>query len=139
MASENRASIFISYAHSDGMDLATRLGDDLSQKGFEVWLDKDRIAGGACWTKEIEGAIDQSQVILALLTPGSYISEICRAEQLRSLRKGKCVIPVLAIPGSDIPLHLETKNYRDFAGSVYGSTFEELLQDISARKGVRLK
>ena len=38
---------------------------------------------------------------LALLTPGSYVSEICRAEQLRSLRKRKCVIPLKAQRGTD--------------------------------------
>src|SRR5262249_41744637 len=57
----------------------------------------------------------------------------------RSLRKGKCVIPVLAQPGSDIPLHLETKNYRNLAGSAYAPGFQKLLQDIGARKGVALK
>jgi hypothetical protein len=33
------------------------------------------------------------------------------------LRKGKRVIPILAQSGTDIPLHLETKNYRDLTGT----------------------
>ena len=33
--------------------------------------------------------------MLALLSADSYRSDICRAEQLRSLRAGKCVIPLL--------------------------------------------
>ena len=102
--------VFLSYARKDGALLANRLAGDLP----DVWLDTQRIRGGASWTVEIEEAIDRAQVVLALLTPGSYSSEICRAEQLRSLRKGKCVIPLLAAAGSDIPLHLEAKNYRDF-------------------------
>jgi len=36
--------------------------------------------------------LDDADMVLALLTPGSYISEICRAEQLRSLRHGKCMV-----------------------------------------------
>src|ERR1035437_3884071 len=107
--------IFVSYARKDGAELALRLQKDLTAAGVEVWLDTQRIGGGESWTVEIEEAIDRAQVVLALLTPGAYASEICRAEQLRSLRKGKCVIPLLAVAGSDIPLYLEGKNYRKVA------------------------
>src|SRR5271157_365363 len=106
--------IFISYAHRDGAQLAERLQKDLKAKGLDAWLDKQRLRGGASWTKDIETALDDADFVLALLTPGSYVSEICRAEQLRSLRKGKCVIPLKADRNTEIPLHLETKNYRDF-------------------------
>jgi len=64
----------------------------------------------------------------SLLSPGSYQSDICRAEQLRALRKGKRVIPILAKPGTDIPLHLETKNYRR------ADQLELLLRDIQTGK-----
>jgi len=96
--------VFISYARKDGAALAQRLQADLGATGFDAWLDTQRIAGGAIWTREIEQALDACQVALALLTPGSYVSEICRAEQLRALRKGKRVIPLLAQSASDIPL-----------------------------------
>jgi WD40 repeat protein len=123
--------VFISYARKDAAALAQRLQADLGAQGFDAWLDTQRIAGGASWTKEIEQALDACQVALALLTPGSYVSDICRAEQLRALRKGKRVIPLLAQPGSDIPLHLETKNYRDFTGAKpYAAQFRLLLEDI---------
>ena len=49
-------------------------------------------AGGTSWTKEIEVALDEAEYFLALLTRGSYVSEICRAVQLRSLRRGKCAV-----------------------------------------------
>ena len=120
----------------DGTELALRLQKDLTASGFEVWLDAQRISGGASWTAEIEEGIDRAEVVLALLTPGSYGSEICRAEQMRSLRKGKCVIPVLAA-GCEIPLYFETKNYRDFTG-VYDESFQLLLGDIEGRRGAGL-
>ena len=123
--------IFISYAHRDGAGLARRLQRSLEDEGFAAWLDKQRLQGGATWTTEIEQAIDKSRVLLALMSPGAYVSEICRAEQLRSLRKGKRLIPLLAKLGSDIPLHLEAKQYRDFSGSEpYGAQFKLLLEDI---------
>jgi WD40 repeat protein len=132
--------VFISYARKDGTELAKRLQGDLSSSGYDVWVDTQRIAGGASWTKEIENALDHSEVILALLSPGSFISEICRAEQLRSLRKGKCVIPILLQRGVDIPLYLETKNYRDFSTPEgYSRSWPALVSDIQANDGVGLK
>jgi WD40 repeat protein len=132
--------VFISYARKDGASLAHRLQSDLTKQGFDVWLDKRRITGGASWTIEIETALDGANYILALLTSGSFASEICRAEQLRSLRKGKCVIPLLAQRGADIPLHLEAKHYRDFTGDqTYANSLGELLGDIYSGNGVALK
>src|SRR5712692_3501947 len=108
MAKYGHQRIFVSYARRDGAELALRLQKDLTAAGFDVWLDTQRIGGGASWTVEIEEAIGRAQVVLALLTPGSYSSGICRAEQLRSLRKGKCVIPVLAGYGAEVvPIHFE--------------------------------
>lgn len=136
----DQGKVFISYARKDGAELAQRLQADLQQRGYEPWLDKQRIEGGASWTNSIEEAIDAADYLLALLTPGSYRSEICRAEQLRSLRKGKCVIPLMAQQGCDIPLHLEAKNYRDFSvGRKYHQSLNELLTDLRDRNGVPLK
>jgi WD40 repeat protein len=123
--------VFISYARKDAAQLAQRLQRDLSKQGFDAWLDTQRLAGGATWSSEIERAIDASRVVLALMTPGSYVSEICRAEQLRSLRKGKRVIPLLGQPDADRPLHLEAKQYLNFtSASAYRQGFEELLAAI---------
>jgi WD40 repeat protein len=132
--------IFISYARADSVELAQRLRRDLAAQGYSPWLDTDRINGGASWTTAVETALDEADVVLALMTRGSYISKICRAEQLRALRKGKCVIPLLAQRAADIPLYLEAKNYRDFsAAEAYDERFCALLDDIQAGNGVSLK
>jgi hypothetical protein len=51
---------FASYAHRDGAELAVRLQKDLTGAGCEVWLDTQRIRGGASWTVKIEKAIDRA-------------------------------------------------------------------------------
>ncbi len=131
MASPAPSRLFISYARKDGADLARRLQDDLKERGFDPWLDTHRLSGGATWTREIEVALDLADYVLVLLTYGSYVSEICRSEQLRALRKGTCVIPLKAQSNTDIPLHLEAKNYRDFTEPTqYDAQFEVLLGDI---------
>jgi len=89
MAKRALQRIFISYARLDGRQLALRLHKDLTAAGFDTWLDTTNIGGGASWTAEIEREIDRAHVVVAVLTQGSYVSPICRGEQLRSLRRGK--------------------------------------------------
>jgi hypothetical protein len=108
MPSSEPLRVFISYARRDGATLAQRLQTDVTMEGFDAWLDTppQRIAGGAVWSTEIERKIDTRPVTLALLSPGSYACEICRAEQLRALDQGNRVIPVLAVKEADRPLYL---------------------------------
>lgn len=124
--------IFISYAHRDGTKLAERLQRDLIANGLDAWRDTPKeIPGGVVWTSIIEEEIDNRDIILALLTPGSYRSHICRAEQLRALRKGKRLIPVLAAKDADIPLYNEPFQYRNFSDlDSYQTRLDELLGDI---------
>lgn len=119
--------IFISYARDDARDIALLLRDDLSAAGHDVWLDTSEIAAGASWSRDIELAIERSSVVLALLTVGSYVSDICRAEQLRALRKGLRLIPVLIQPDADRPIHLENLNYVDLA-----ERYDDLLPGLLA-------
>lgn len=130
--------IFISYARIDGKALALQLRDDLQAAGFAIWLDLSEIEGGAIWTEKIEAAIEGCDVALALLSHGSYKSEICRAEQLRAIRKGKRMIPLLVQPDADRPLHLEHINYLDFSKSDrYSDVLRDLLSDLNAGRAFR--
>jgi WD40 repeat protein len=140
MAKPPRLRIFISYARKDAASLASHLQAGLDPD-YDVWLDTARLAAGASWTLEIEKQIDRCDVLLALMTPGSYVSDICRAEQLRALRLGKRVIPLLAAPNAERPLHLETANYRDFTAVKPGpEQLRQLREDIrTGRNTVALK
>ncbi|MCC6589123.1 MAG: TIR domain-containing protein [Bryobacterales bacterium] len=133
--------VFISYARKDAAGVAQELCGRLKEAGVEAWLDTADIGGGRSWTDEIEGAIDGCDVGVALLSRGSYLSDICRAEQLRLLRKGKRVVPVVVTAGADVPLHLETKNYRDLTGKKpLDREWAALLADVgSPTEGVRLR
>jgi WD40 repeat protein len=131
--------VFISYAHKDGSALASQLCGDLVKSGYVVWLDVARLGGGSDWSREIETEIDAADVVLALLSRGSFESYVCRGEQLRSLRRGKCVVPLLVHPGADRPIYLEARQYRDFSvKGRYHQSFEELIHDIEARSSATL-
>ena len=128
-----QTNIFISYGRKDGRDLALQLRDDLAGMGYSIWLDTDEIAGGASWSRKIEEAIEHCHVTLALMSHSSYESQWCRAEQLRSLRKGKRVIPLLVQADAEIPLQLEHLNYLNFSDAAqYDRMLRDLLSDISA-------
>jgi hypothetical protein len=129
MAPIVRALIFISYAHRDGVALAVRLATDLVSNGYRTWLDRHRLAAGATWSTDIEQALDECDVVLALLSPGSLKSDICRAEQLRALRHGKRVIPIGLVDGVDRPIFLETKQYISFAPT---RSYEDAARDLIA-------
>jgi len=125
--------IFISYARKDGRDLALKLQTTLQAQDFDVWLDTSEIDGGASWSSDIEDAIDTCQTLLALLSEGSYHSEICRGEHLRALRKGKRVIPILVQTDVDRPIYLEGGNYRDMSNDTqFDTQFALLLSDMES-------
>lgn len=136
---KDAVKIFISYARVDARDVALRLRDDLRAVGYETWLDLSEIEGGSSWSREIEEAIEHCDLGLALLSQGSYVSEICRAEQLRVIRKGKRIIPLLVQPDAEPPLHLEHLNYLDFTNEGrYDEVFRDLLSDITAGRAFRV-
>ncbi len=114
-ASTSELRVFISYARRDARHLALQLCQSLNEAGIHTWLDVREIKGGISWTREIETAIDDSSTTLALISPASYTSEVCRAEQMRALRKGKRVIPILVYEDVERPLYLETLHYLDFS------------------------
>src|ERR1019366_2715392 len=137
MSPPEHPRIFISYAHRDSGDLAEKLQTDLQALGFDVWLDRLRLKGGDRCTNEIEDALDRTQVVLALLSDGSFASDTCRAEQGWSLDTGKCVIPVRVQSDCRVPLRLYTRQWIDFSDlTKYAERFRQLQESIAKRLGV---
>lgn len=106
-----RRRVFISYSRKDGSRTAYQLRDALNAAGCDTWLDAERVRGGASWSKDIEDALNKCDVLVAVISVGSYGSEICRAEHMWALDEGKHVIPVLASPNARRPVYLHTLNY----------------------------
>ncbi len=131
-------NIFISYSRKDSKELAFRLRDDLQAMGFSVWLDLSAMSGGSTWTREIQNAIEHCHVAIVLLSPGERTSHWCLSEQLHAIENGKHVIPLLAVPGTDVPMHLRPFNYLDFTvDAKYDEMFRDLRSDINAEFAFR--
>jgi hypothetical protein len=127
-AAKTPRRVFISYSRKDGSSQAHQIRDSLEAAGCDVWLDTDRIPGGASWSRDIEAALSDCDVLIAVLTEGSFVSEICRAEQMWALEERKQVIPVLATANAPRPLHLRRLNYRRLPEQQ-----SELLADLDAQ------
>jgi len=125
-------SIFVSYAHADSKEMAERLYQDLFKRGNDVWIDFSRTEGGVSWSGAIEDAIDTIDVVLVLMSKAAFRSSICRAEQLRAIRKNKPIVLVLVHSDADRPLYLEELHYIDFSKSEqYPARLNQLIEDIA--------
>jgi hypothetical protein len=131
-------NIFISYGRKDSTPFALRLRDDLEALGWRVWLDQSEIDGGDDWMSQIERAIEGCDLMLALISPHANESRWCKAEQLRALRKGKPLIPLLLFAHAEPPLHLEASNYLDFTEAErYADTLRDLISDLRTRQAMQ--
>lgn len=70
---------FVSYAREDG-EFARALVERLSELGWTVWLDEKDIPPSVPWMTEIQRAVEQSLLVIALESEHSLSSEACRIE-----------------------------------------------------------
>ncbi len=66
--------VFLSYSHSDE-DFVIELYRRLSRDGVDCFFDKESIAWGSNFVLELEKGIDESEIILLVLSP-----EFCQSE-----------------------------------------------------------
>jgi hypothetical protein len=131
----DKKRIFISYAREDAVDLAYQLRDSLIGAGHNVWMDTSEIHAGASWSRDLEDAIERSEIVLTLLSSAAYVSEICRAEQMRAIRKNKRLIPILVQSDADRPIYMENMHYLDFSDmNQFASLMVHLIDYIETGK-----
>src|SRR5262249_31397127 len=95
--------IFISYARSDGGELARDLRRRLSvDHGFSLWQDLADMEGGKDWWRQITTAIDHVEYLVLVMTKAALSSPAVRDEWRYARQRGRCVIPVTGVPDLDI-------------------------------------
>ena len=85
--------IFVSYARSDGRELAADLRRRLEHHGFPLWQDLIDMEGGKDWWRQITGVIDQIEYLLL-----ARRSKLVRDEWRYGRQQGRCVIPIMGAP-----------------------------------------
>lgn len=134
--------VFLSYARSDAA-MVDRIASDLKGEGIDVWLDRDELAPGQLWVKQIEDAISQSDFLLFFISQKSLRSKWAMDEyrsaftsQLRS--GGTRIIPVLLEDIGELPPFLAHIQYADFTKSYY-SGMQELFRGLQRPLGPKPK
>jgi tetratricopeptide (TPR) repeat protein len=120
--------VFISYARSDGAEMAERLFRDLINKSINVWYDQYSIAPGEDWDREIDKGLNEALAVLVLLTPGSVLSVQVKCEWNYAINKLIPIIPILVI-SCDAPRTLSVFNWLDFQQN-YDKNFSILLKRL---------
>ncbi|MBK9750748.1 MAG: toll/interleukin-1 receptor domain-containing protein [Chloroflexi bacterium] len=85
----DRKSVFISYAHKDGLDFTRRLSYSLSMYMDVFW---DRRLPAANYPRELEAQIEGRDYLLLVMTPFSIVSEWCQRELQHAESHGKGIV-----------------------------------------------
>lgn len=88
--------IFVSYSHFDEEEVYPLL-EELSKKKYRVWYDEG-IHPGDDWPEVIAAHLQNSSLIIAILSQNASSSHNCRKELTFALQEKKRVIPVMIHP-----------------------------------------
>ncbi len=93
---DKQASIFISYARSDGSEFAKSLREKLTEIFGEgaIWRDRDEMEGGVGWWQQIQDALEAVSFMVLVATPNAMKSEVVSKEWRTARQLGVCVYPV---------------------------------------------
>jgi len=126
------AQVFISYGHADAFEFASRLRNDLIQRGYKAWMDNKTLRGGTNWVIEIEIGIARSFAFIAVLTPhATRPGGWCPKEVLLAHNDGKHIVPVRPFGGNIRSLLLVDLHQVDFSDS-YETGLQELVATLEA-------
>jgi nucleoside 2-deoxyribosyltransferase len=123
--------VFISYTRSDG-DWARSFAEALKQRGLRVWFDQFQIAIGDPLREALEAGLRESDVLVALIDPGSSLKPNLFFELGAAIGMGKRVVAIVPrqVDTSKLPFELRSRRYllRDSPED----TAEQLAHDLAA-------
>jgi hypothetical protein len=135
-AAANLPSVYISYSHED-QTFARTLSDELTQRGFHVWIDTLSLKPGDNLLEEINRGIKDSDIIVVVLSRAYARSTWVQQELSAFLVKESAsaqnkIIPVL-LQDCEIPITLRDRVWADFRGS-FEEGLKQLLNGLQPKK-----
>ena len=89
-------SVFISYAREDDEPFVEKLYQDLKENGFDIWWDRATMKNrGRTFFQEIRDAIENSDLLIAVIGPKAIEYDSVRYEWEYALLFSKGVFPIL--------------------------------------------
>jgi hypothetical protein len=125
--------VFISYSRKD-LAFVERLAEDLKAAGLEVWYDLSGLDGGTRWGREIQSAIQQSQIFVVVLSPNSIDSEWVEKEFMYANSLKRKIIPLLLQP-CETHMWFINLHFIDVQGVNYDSHFWVILKAMGVKAG----
>lgn len=143
--------IFLSYGHDENTKYASKIKEDLKEKGHRVWFDLETIIEGREWERYIEEGIKWCDKVVLIVTPYSVRRRdysdpsskdgFCLNEIAKALEKNKLIIPVMLVePPDGMPVSICRIQYLNLTScmpldekeSCYNTKFERLVLAIES-------
>lgn len=124
------SEIFISYSRLD-REFVDQLVEELERRGFDVWVDRKDIGGGADWRAAISQSIRGCRAFLVVLSPNSADSKKVVQELSLADEHGRQIIPLVHEACDirpDMELQLASLQRIDFTEN----SFEEALNQLES-------
>lgn len=118
------SSVFFSYP-SEHFNYVNDVHNLLQQKGYDVWLDRDRLQSGDKWWDKICEAIEDRTYFVTFITPEMLKSPFCLKELEYAKQLEKTIIPIV-LQTSRIPAIIKDIEYMDSHGKNSSECFKEL-------------
>jgi TIR domain/Sel1 repeat len=90
-------AVFASYSREDALRV-DRVVAELENDGIGVWVDRQRIAGGAPWPAQIVRAIRDSQVLAVFCSQHAFSSDHVFREIHLAIQYKKVLVPIMLEP-----------------------------------------
>jgi hypothetical protein len=126
--------IFISYSRVD-TEFVTRLINDLSRQGLNIWMDQRNIGAGQRWDSIIQDALESCDIFMIVLSKYSVESENVLDELSFAINGNKRIIPIL-LENCEIPYRLARIQFVNFAND-YQTGFHHLISEITQQSPQR--
>src|SRR2546423_1872923 len=90
-------SLLISYSRHDEA-FAHRIVSSLEQLTADIWLDQNNIRAAEIWSDAIQRGLDESDLMLLIISPESMASKNVANEWQYFLDQNKVIVPILWKP-----------------------------------------
>jgi hypothetical protein len=132
-------SVFVSYSAKD-KPFAEKLRAALEKRQIDTWSAETELVPGEDWANRIRSAIQDSDAVLAILSPDSLKSPWVNSELALALSdrmKGnqRPLIPILAKPVTDAPPFLRDIQWADMSTEDrFQANIERIIEVIQSRR-----
>lgn len=130
--------IFISYSRVD-TPIVDQFVDKLTEAGYRVWIDRERVLGGDLFAAKLEEGIEKSSLFVFFSSKNSNRSKWIVKEISHAFSLGRVIIPIKIDDHDDfgiaINFYLSGIDFIQYHPNRLTSATEHLIKSISERLG----